>query len=93
MWKKYVTCGEPEFALVERYERFFQSAAPVLDKHLAGGMWISGPDLTLLVISVGATLMYIQPAIPIAGYPNVLALVERVQARDAWKATDLARWA
>jgi glutathione S-transferase len=84
---QYVTGGDPDLALVER------QAAAELDNHLAGRMWISGSDVTLADISVGATLMYIQPTkLPIAGYPNVLALVERVHALDAWKATDPARW-
>jgi glutathione S-transferase len=93
MWKKLVTGGDPDEALIKRYEAFFHQTAAVLDRHLADRTWISGKALTLADLSVAAMLMYARPTkLPVEGYKNVLALIDRVQALDAWKATEPPRW-
>jgi glutathione S-transferase len=94
MWKKLVVGpnAEPDAAIVARHEQFFHLAAAVLDKHLAGRTWVVGDAVTLADISIAATLMYWQPTrLPIDAYQNVLALIARVQALPAWKATEPAR--
>lgn len=92
MWKKFAGAGEPDLALIARHEQMFHQVIAVLDQHLAARTWISGEALTVADLSLAATLMYRVPAqLPIDAYQNVLALVGRVEALDAWKATEPSR--
>jgi glutathione S-transferase len=92
MWKKFVTGGDPDPALVERYERFFHQAVAVIDAHLANRTWLSGESPTLADFSVVSTLMYrARTALPLEPYPNVRAHLARVEALEAWRTTDPAR--
>ena len=91
MWKKWVTGGDADPALVARHEGFFHLAAKVLEGHLADRTWVSGRDLTLADISIGATLMYAEKTqLPLEPYPRLRAYLGRVRALEGWKATEAA---
>ncbi|PTL81534.1 glutathione S-transferase family protein [Vitiosangium sp. GDMCC 1.1324] len=88
--KKMVGAGDPNPAEVARGEREVERFALVLDSHLAGREWISGPRLTLADLSIAAPLMATTTAkISLARYPNIQAWFGRVQALEAWKKTSL----
>lgn len=92
MWKKFVTGGDPDPALVERYERFVHQAAAVLDGHLANRTWMIGEAPTLADFSIASTLMYrARTALPLEPYANIRSHLARVEALAAWQATDPAR--
>ncbi len=89
MWKKLIGGGEPDAALIARYERFLHQFAAVLDAQVAGKTWILGESLTIADLSIAATLMYAKPAaLPLEGYPHLLAWFARVQAQAAWRSTE-----
>jgi glutathione S-transferase len=88
MWKRVAGQGEPDPVVVAVHEAMMHKAAQLLDGHLAGRRWIAGDALSLADISVAATLTYHKPAkLPLAPYANVLDLLGRVAALDAWKRT------
>ncbi|MEO6952817.1 MAG: glutathione S-transferase family protein [Polyangia bacterium] len=73
---------------VARGEALFAQHAPVLDQQLAGKEWVTNDQLTLADFSLAAGFALAGPArLPIAGYPNLVAWRDRVQATDAWKQT------
>ena len=91
MWKKFVEGPDeqPDAGLVARHERFVHQAMAVLDKHLENRTWVVGKALTLADYSIVATLMYRAPTqLPLDTYHHVMAYVARVEALDAWKATE-----
>ncbi len=91
MWKKLLTGGDPDPAQVARHLVFFEQFMNVLDGHLAGRTWVSGPGLTLADLSIAATLMYERRIeLPIAPYRNVRTLLDRVHDLPAWRATEPA---
>jgi glutathione S-transferase len=95
MWKKFVEGpnAAPDQALIDRHENAFHQTIAVLEGHLVNRSQICGRDLTLADISVASTLMYMEATkLPVEGYPNVLALVRRVRALEAWQATEPARF-
>ncbi len=76
---------------IARGERDFTQFAKVLDAHLAGREWISGPGLTIADFAIATPLMRTKEAsIPIASYPHIAAWFARVEALDAWKKTQPA---
>ena len=92
LWKKLVTGGDADPAIVARYERFFHQAAAVLDGHLATRTWTVGDSPTLADFSIASTLMYAaRTQLPLESYANIRSLVARVEALEAWRATDPAR--
>ena len=91
LWKKMVTGRDPDPAMLAHHEAALHPVVRVLDRHLAGRTWTSGEALTLADLSIAATLMYEQRAsLPLAEYRGVRALVERVHALPAWRATEPA---
>ena len=92
LWKKFVTGGEPDPAMVARYERFFHQAATVLDAQLATRTWLAGETPTLADFSIASTLMYAsRTELPLEPYAHVRAYLARVHELEAWRATDPAR--
>jgi glutathione S-transferase len=86
--KKIVGAGDPDPAAEARGEALVAGLAKILDGHLAGKEWIAQGQLTLADLSVATPLMIAGPArLPLAGCPNLIAWLERVQALDAWKRT------
>jgi glutathione S-transferase len=80
--------GERDAAAAARGEREFVQFAGVLDAHLKGRQWISGPGLTLADFAISVSLGRVKEAsIPLADYPNISAWFERVQALDVWQKT------
>jgi glutathione S-transferase len=81
--------GAADPNVVARGEQEFAQFAKVLDDHLAGRTWVSGPTLTIADFSLATPLMRVKEAsIPIADYPNLAAWFARVEALDAWKQTN-----
>jgi glutathione S-transferase len=86
--KKLVGGGDPDPALVKRAEEAFHRDARVLDAHLARRSFLVGNGFTLADISVGAYLAFAGPAkIPLGGYGNIVAWLERLDAIPAWQET------
>jgi len=80
--------GERDAAAAARGERELAQFAGVLDAHLRGRQWISGPGLTLADYAIAVSLMRVKEAnISLADYPNLVAWFERVQALDVWQRT------
>jgi glutathione S-transferase len=91
MWKKFGSGGDADPALVARYEGVFHLSAKVLEGHLGDGdrTWVSGRDLTLADLSIGATLMYAERTqLPLEAYPRLRAYRGRIKALEAWQATE-----
>ena len=95
MWKKFVEGpdAQPDEVLIARHERFVHQVMAVLDKHLEDRTWVVGKTVTLADYSIVATLMYRSPTrLPLDAYQHVMAYVARVEALDAWKATEPPKW-
>jgi glutathione S-transferase len=91
-WEKWMKplfgVGDADAHEVARGEREFAQFATVLNDHLAGREWISGPTLTIADFAVATPLMRVKEAsIPLQDYPNIAAWFARVEALDAWKKT------
>jgi glutathione S-transferase len=87
--KKIFGMGDPDPHEVERAERELARFGQVLDVHLAGREWISGPGLTIADIAIATPLMRkVEAALPIDGYSHMLAWFDRVRALDAWKRSE-----
>ena len=80
--------GPADPAEVARGEALVAQSASVLDAQLAGKTWVAQDRLTLADLSLAASFALAGPArLPIAGYPNLLAWLGRVQELEAWKRT------
>ena len=80
--------GERDATAAARGERELAQFAGVLDAHLRGREWISGPGLTLADYALAVSLMRVKEAsISLASYPNIVAWFDRVQALDVWQRT------
>jgi len=91
IWKKFVTGQDADPKEVARGEADLAEAACVLDRHLATRRWLVGDDITLADYAVVGSLMYKdKAALPLDGYPHLLAWFERIQALPAWQRTDQA---
>ncbi len=89
-WKGMTGNGAADPAEVARGEREFVKFAGVLDRHLAGREWLAGKALTLADIAVAPARMYIEAGrLPVAGFPNMLAWLERIRKLDAWAQTEV----
>lgn len=76
--------GEALAELTQQFHRWGR----VLDGALAGADYLVGNRLTCADLSVVTALMYAGAAkIPVAEHGNLAAWVDRLQARDSWKAT------
>jgi glutathione S-transferase len=88
MVKRLMRLGDPDPAELKRGETLIAQHAGLLDAHLAGREWITGPGLTLADFSIAAPLMTTVPAkLPVTGFANLQAWFGRVQALEAWKET------
>ena len=86
--KRMFGAGDPDPREIARGEQQIAQFARVLDDHLLGREWVSGPGLTLADFSLSTALMRCKEAeISLEPYPNVRAWFERVQALDAWRRT------
>ena len=89
LWKKLVTGGDPDPAVIARYERFFHQFAAVLDQHLGKRDWLALPAPSLADFSVASVLMYRAKAeLPIERYGNVVRYLDRVATLEAWKRSE-----
>lgn len=80
--------GAPDPAEVARCTLELERFAPVLDAHLAGRDWVSGPQPTLADLSLAAPLMYMeQGKLPLGQYVHIQKWFKRVQNLDCWQKT------
>lgn len=84
--KRAFGLGEPDPAALERSTAEFHRFAPMLENRLSGRKYVVGEDVTLADFSLGAQLMYAQPArVPLSLYPNITSWYQRLEAVPAWK--------
>lgn len=84
--------GAPDPVELKRGDSLFREFAGVLDAHLDGRQWISGAELTLADISIGASYACAAPGrAPVAPFTNLQAWLGRVQALEAWRRTEVPR--
>ena len=87
--KKLLQLGEPDPAQVKRQDDILRGLASMLDAHLASRQWLSGSSITLADLAVATSLGNADRAkFPVRSYRAVLAWFERVQALEAWQATE-----
>jgi glutathione S-transferase len=87
--KPMMGMGEPDGRKVEEAIGNFRRFAAVLNKRLDGKKYVVGDALTLADLTIASSLMYAkQGDIPVAEFPNVQALFQRVTDLDAWKKTN-----
>jgi glutathione S-transferase len=86
--KKFFNLGPPDEAVVAKATEAFNKEAKMLDTHLAKQKYLVGDTLTIADFAVAAALLYAKEAeMPLAGYANVRAWLERVTALPSWKET------
>ena len=87
--KALLKLGEPDPAQVKRQDDTLRGLASVLDAHLAPREWLSGASITIADLAIATSLGNAERAkFPVRSYPAVQAWFERVQALDAWQATE-----
>lgn len=83
--------GTPDMAAIAEGEASLREAARVLDAHLAGREWVAGKGLTLADFAIAAPLMHTErAALPVLDFAHLQAWFVRMQALDAWQATEPA---
>jgi len=86
--KKFLNLGPPDQAVIAKATEAFNKEAKLLDTHLAKQKYLVGDTLTIADFAVAAALLYAKEAeMPLAGYANVRAWLERVTALPCWKET------
>ena len=87
--KKFFGGGEPDAAQVKRQEDFVRQFGRVLDEHLASREWVAGKKLTLADIAIAPSLAFTAIGkLPVLEFKNIQAWFGRMQAQEAWKATE-----
>ena len=80
---------ETDAAQVERHTESFHRWLAVMEHYLAHADCLTLDRFTAADISCAAALMYAEPAhMPVPDHPKVAAWLDRIRARDSWKATD-----
>ncbi len=70
---------------VEEARRLLAVALGMIDAHVAERHWAAGEAFTLADCAAGPALFYADKVMPIAdGFPNALALLERLKARPSF---------
>lgn len=78
--------GDPDPVKVNEGLTYFNKYAGILNRHLEGRQWIVGNGLTVADFTIGAALMYRGASdLPMEGYPNINAWLERFDALKAWQ--------
>jgi glutathione S-transferase len=90
--KKFFGGGDPDPVQVKRQEDFIRQFGKVLDDHLANREWVAGKKLTIADIAIAPSLAFTAIArLPVQSFANIEAWYQRMQALDAWKATEPPR--
>ena len=88
LFKKVFGGGQSDAAEVAEALEEFMDHAEVLDAHLKGKKYLVGNTLSIADFSMGAALMYWEPAgIPIAKFKNLHAWYQNLDSLPAWKKT------
>ena len=78
--------GPPDPAVVAECARDFHRFAAILDATLAGRDWLVGDRLTYADFRVASALPYAERGqLPVAGYRNIVAWHDRLNAIDVWR--------
>jgi glutathione S-transferase len=87
--KGFLGLGGPDPAMVKRGEEQVLALARVLDAHLDGRSWIAQDAVTLADLAIAPALAIKDDAqLPVGDLPRLLRWLDRVQALDAWRATE-----
>ena len=90
LWKGMMGEGAADPQQVAKGEAEVLQYGAVLDDHLAQHEWLSGGALSLADFAVVAPIMYLdKAALPMRQFGHLMAWLERVQALDAWKNTNV----
>jgi glutathione S-transferase len=83
--KRRFGMGAPDEAAIESPLKEIAQFLPVLEGGLAGKAWIAG-ELSIADFAIATTLIYRDPAgIDCSAAPNVLAWMQRIEARPSWQ--------
>jgi glutathione S-transferase len=89
MWKKFVTGGGPDAALVAGAEQQFAAVAKILDDHLAHREWLATDAMTIADLSIAATIDKVPSyGASLEAFPHVRAHFARVSKLPAWATTE-----
>jgi glutathione S-transferase len=69
---------------LDRAKRDLRVALEALDPQLAGKTWMMGESFTMADCSAAPALFYTDRIIPMAGFPNIAAYLERLKARPSF---------
>ena len=83
MIKKYG--GQPDLSVILKAEKNLKRDLPVLERHLSGRNYMSGPDLSLADINIMPFAAYAKDVIRLDDYPAFAAWIDRVGRRTAWQ--------
>jgi glutathione S-transferase len=91
MIKRFLKLGEPEPIQVNRQEEALRGLATVLDVHLASRAWVCGTTTTIADLAIAPALaMPVLAKLPVQSFAHVQAWFTRVQALEAWTATEMS---
>src|SRR5438128_2295540 len=76
--------GARDEAIPEIVKGQLATAYGFLEGQLAGRTWAAGEDFTLADCGGAPALFYANRIVPLAGWPNLSAYFERLQARPAY---------
>jgi glutathione S-transferase len=86
MLKAMFGMGEPDETTIEPQLKDLAQLMPILDAALAGKDWIAG-ELSLADFALASTFIYRAGSnISLSDTPNVIAWLERMEARPSWQA-------
>lgn len=84
--KKLAGLGDPDPAQIAKGEQDFQRFAAVLNGRLEGRRWVMGSDLSVADFSIGAGMVYAEPArFPLAEFPEIGRWYAALAALPGWK--------
>ena len=88
VFKKMFGMGEAVASEVKEATEEFMDHAEVLDAHLKGKKYLVGNTLSIADFSLGAALMYWEPAgIPLPKFKNLHSWYQNLETIPAWKKT------
>jgi glutathione S-transferase len=84
--KRFADLGPADEAAIARAEPDFHTYAGVLDGQLRGRRWVTGDQLTVADFSLGAWLVYADPAgLPLGGHPEIVRWYAELCTLPAWQ--------
>ncbi len=89
---KPILGAEPDAAVLEAQAPTFQALAEILDARLAGQDWLCGtPGPTIADIAMASPMhLHRHQKLPLAAHANLRAWMDRIEALECWRETDVA---